>query len=123
MIKVIHLLGENYINSIQRQPCVVHTLQLSVLKGLKQCKVFHWRVKSLQSFFWLPKQAQRLWEAQQNSQSNTLFNDEYTNPLDILTDVKTRWNSTYYTWKRVLKLHNSMKFVFAELLSKSDSIS
>ena len=55
MIKAIRLLGENYINSIQRQPCVAHTLQLSVLEGLKQCKAFHRRVKSLQSFFRLPK--------------------------------------------------------------------
>ncbi len=21
------------------------------------------------------------------------------NPLDILTDIKTKWNSTYITWK------------------------
>jgi hypothetical protein len=55
MVKAIRLLNENYINQIQRQPCAAHTLQLSVLEGLKQCKAYHRRVKSLQIFFRLPK--------------------------------------------------------------------
>ena len=41
MVKAVRLLDENYINQIQHQPCVAHTLQLSVLQGLKQCKPFH----------------------------------------------------------------------------------
>ena len=93
MVKAIRLLGENYIDQIQRQPCVAHTLQLSVLEGLKQCKAFHRRMKSIQNFFCLPKQAERLHAIQENSQ---ISENEYANPLDILTDIKTRWNSTYY---------------------------
>ena len=41
-------------------------------------------------------------------------------PLDVLTDVKTQWNSTYLAWKRVLELHNAMKLISASLLNKSD---
>jgi len=42
-------------------------------------------------------------------------------PLDILTDVKTRWNSTYLAWKRVLELYNAIKFVSASLLQDRSS--
>src|SRR3954454_7713146 len=101
MVKAVHLLGENHIDQIQRQLCIAHTLQLLVLEGLKQCKAFHHRIKSLQAFFCLPKQAERLHKMQQNSQTEK----EYVNPLDVLTDIKTRWNSTYYAWKQVLELH------------------
>jgi len=45
------------------------------------------------------------------------------NPLDVLTDIKTRWNSTYYAWKRVLELHNSMRILSTDLLLKSDQVS
>src|SRR3954453_13671007 len=98
MVKGIRLIKNNYISSVKCQPCVAHTLQLSVQEGLKQCKAVHRRIKSLQTFFRLPKQAQRLCEAQLG------FNTEDTveSPLDVLTDVKTRWNSTYLAWKRIL---------------------
>jgi hypothetical protein len=122
MVKAVRLLKENYLDQIYHQPCVAHTLQLSVMEGLKQCKVFHRRMKSLQTFFRLPKQAERLHAAQQNFQIN-LSEDEYVNPLEVLTDIKTRWNSTYLAWKRVLELHNFMRNVSTDLLSKSDRTS
>jgi hypothetical protein len=120
MVKGIRLLNENYITNVERQPCAAHTLQLSVQEGLKQCKSIHRRVKSLQAFFRLPKQAQRLREAQSRSRSNQGEEDFVESPLDVLTDVKTRWNSTYLAWKRLLELHNSIRFVSASLLSESD---
>jgi hypothetical protein len=122
MIKAVRLLGENHLPQIRRQPCAAHTLQLSVLQGLKECKSVHRRVKCLQAFFRLPKQAQRLREAQQCS-GQLLEENNNKNPLDVLTDIKTRWNSTYYAWKRVLELHNSMRLVSTTLLAKSDRIS
>ena len=64
MVKGIKLLNKDYFNNVIRQPCAAHTLQLSVQEGLKQCKQIHRRVKSLQAFFRLPKQAQRLRDAQ-----------------------------------------------------------
>ncbi|CAJ0825785.1 7795_t:CDS:2 [Entrophospora sp. SA101] len=75
MIKGVRLLGEKYLSQIKRQPCAAHTLQLSVLQGLKQCKSIHCRVKCLQAFFRLPKQAQRLREAQQSNQQLLEEND------------------------------------------------
>ncbi len=45
------------------------------------------------------------------------------NPLDILTDIKTKWNSTYITWKWLLKLHNAMHFLSTSLIAKQDHIS
>ncbi|CAJ0645146.1 10195_t:CDS:2, partial [Entrophospora sp. SA101] len=122
MIKGVRLLGEKYLSQIKRQPCAAHTLQLSVLQGLKQCKSIHCRVKCLQAFFRLPKQAQRLREAQQSNQQ-LLEENDYSNPLDVLTDVKTRWNSTYYAWKRILELHNSMRLISTTLLTKPDRAS
>ncbi|CAG8765234.1 797_t:CDS:2, partial [Rhizophagus irregularis] len=94
MLKGIELLHNNYFNVIRRQPCAAHTLQLSVQERLKQCKEIHCHIKNLQNFFRLPKQAQRL-----------------LSPLDVLTDTRTRWNSTYLPWKRVLELHNAMRFL------------
>jgi hypothetical protein len=121
MVKGIRLLNNNYISSVERQPCAAHTLQLSVQEGLKQCKAIHRRIKSLQAFFRLPKQAQRLREAQ--SGSNQAEEDTVQSPLDLLTDVKTRWNSTYLAWKRLLELHNSIRFVSTSLLSQPDRTS
>ncbi|CAJ0926687.1 17964_t:CDS:10 [Entrophospora sp. SA101] len=95
---------------------------IKVLQGLKQCKSIHHRVKCLQAFFRLPKQAQRLREAQQSNQQ-LLEENDYSNPLDVLTDVKTRWNSTYYAWKRILELHNSMRLISTTLLTKPDRAS
>ena len=117
MVKGIKLLNNNYISSVERQPCVAHTLQLSVQEGLKQCQAIHRHVKSLQNFFRLPKQAQRLREAQGEFDQ---AGDIVQSPLDLVSNVKTRWNSTYLAWKRVLELHNSIRYVSTSLLSESD---
>ena len=118
MVKGVRLLNDDYFINVERQPCAAHTLQLSVQEGLKQCKAIHHRVKSLQAFFRLPKQAQRLREAQSGSNEDTV-----ESPLDVLTDVKTRWNSTYLAWKRILELHNSIRVVSTSLLTESDRTS
>ncbi|GES83613.1 hypothetical protein GLOIN_2v1770580 [Rhizophagus clarus] len=60
-VKAARLLRENYHNQIKHQYCVAYTLQLS---------------------------AERLHASQQNSQIN-LSDNEYVNPLEVLTDVKT----------------------------------
>lgn len=119
MVKGVRLLHHNYFNNMKHQPCAAHTLQLSVQEGLKQCKAIHHRVKNLQNFFRLPKQAQRLREAQYETNQNE-DQDSIESPLDVLTDVKTRWNSTYLAWKRILDLHSTMKLLSASLLNKSD---
>ena len=63
MIKGVRLFNQT-LSSIKRQPCAAHTLQLSVKEGLKHYKNIHQRIKNLQNFFRLPKQAQRLRHAQ-----------------------------------------------------------
>ncbi|CAG8729635.1 485_t:CDS:2 [Gigaspora margarita] len=103
---------EQHLPEVKRQSCVAHTLQLSVLQGLKQCNQVHCHVKCLQAFFHLPKQAQRLREAQKNSKQSLGDYDDY-NPLDVMTDVKTR----------IIELHNSMLHVSTTLLTKPDRAS
>ena len=44
-------------------------------------------------------------------------------PLDLLSDVKMRRNSTFLAWKRILELHNSIRFVSTSLLTGSDRAS
>ncbi|CAB4398706.1 unnamed protein product [Rhizophagus irregularis] len=96
IVKAVRLLKENYLDQIQHQSCVAHTLQLS---------------------------AERLHSAQQQNFQINLSENEYVNPLEVLTDVKTRWNSTYLAWKRILELHNFMRNVSTDLLSKTDRAS
>lgn len=120
-----NLLSNKSYNRIKHQSCIAHTLQLSVLEGLKQCKPFHHRIKSLQAFFRTPKQGQRLCAMQQKNsqQGHQLSENEHTNPLDVLTDVKTRWSSTYYAWKKILELYNYMRLIYIDLLSKPNRAS
>jgi hypothetical protein len=126
MIKAVRILSQK-LPSVKRHPCAAHTLQLSVRAGLKHCKDIHRRIKSLQNFFRSPKQAQRLRESQFeiNNQDNSIIevSEIQTSPLDVLTDTKTRWNSTLIAWRRVLELHNAMRHVATTLLAKRDRIS
>ncbi|GBC47675.2 zinc finger BED domain-containing protein 1-like [Rhizophagus irregularis DAOM 181602=DAOM 197198] len=77
---------------IKRHPCAVHTLQLSVKQELKH-------------YVSIIEESQI-----------------QTSPLDVLSDTKTRWNSTLIAWKRVLELHNAMRYVATKLLSERDRI-
>ncbi|CAG8443569.1 13209_t:CDS:2 [Cetraspora pellucida] len=123
MIKGVHIL-KLQLSEVTRQACAAHTLQLTVQQGLKQCKVVHRRIKNLIAFFRLPKQAQRLYEAQLQIKGTDISNNQNENnnfnPLNVLSETKTRWNSTYLAWKRVLELYTAMKLVSTTLLSKKD---
>lgn len=55
--------------NIKWQPCVAHTLQLVVGKGLNSVKLLVLRAKRLIDFFIRPKQSQRLEEIQKKSQN------------------------------------------------------
>ena len=92
MVKSVQILSE-ILPSVKRQPCAAHTLQLSVKEGLKHCKIIHQRIKYLQNFFHLPKQAQRLREAQCEINNNITVGEDSevpTSPLEVLTETKTR---------------------------------
>ncbi|CAG8835103.1 41112_t:CDS:2, partial [Gigaspora margarita] len=127
MVKGIELLKDNCIKNVFWQPCAAHTLQLSVREGLKQIKSVHQRLKSIQTFFRLPKQVQRLREAQMYVGSANLSQEtdenEMISPLEILTDCRTCWNSAYLAWKRILELHLVMRSLAASLQINSDTIS
>jgi hypothetical protein len=66
MKKAIKEMNENASN-INWQPCVAHTLQLVVGKGLNSVKLLVLRAKKLIDFFLRPKQSQRLEEIQKKS--------------------------------------------------------
>ncbi|CAG8692275.1 39194_t:CDS:2, partial [Gigaspora margarita] len=118
--------ANNCIASVFQQPCAAHILQLSVKKELKQIKSVHQRLKSIQVFFRLPKQAQRLREAQMYINSANLPQEtnenKIVNPLEILTDFKTCWNFAYLVWKRILELHPVMHILAVLLQVNSDTI-
>ena len=123
MVKSVSVLSQS-LSSIKRQPCAAHILQLSVNEGLKQCKNIHKRIKCLQNFFRLPKQAQRLHEAQlqMNGLNVEDQSDVSISPLDVLNETKTRWNSTFLAWKRIIELHNAIRVVATSLMSKNDQL-
>jgi len=56
-------------SNIMWQPCVAHTLQLVIGKGLNSVKLLVLRVKRLIDFFLRPKQSERLENIQKNSQN------------------------------------------------------
>jgi hypothetical protein len=91
-------------NRVENIGCAAHTLHLSVTKGLAPIKQFIKRVNNLILFFALsPKQIGRLKEAQ---------NDRgYPKALQIIQDVRTRWNSSYLAWTRLLELKVAIQWL------------
>ncbi|RIB24779.1 hypothetical protein C2G38_2139097 [Gigaspora rosea] len=79
------------------------------------------------TFFRLPKQAQRLRETQikavSTSSQGINSDNESINPLEVLTDSKTRWNLAYLAWKRISELHPIMRSLAASLQLKPDTMS
>src|SRR3954453_15469240 len=84
-------------NNVENIGCITHTLHLSVTKGLALIKQFIKRVNNLILFFALSlKQIGRLKGAQKDR--------GYPKILEIIQDVRTRWNSSYLAWSRLLEL-------------------
>ncbi|GES99626.1 zinc finger BED domain-containing protein 1-like [Rhizophagus clarus] len=123
MVKAI-----NEWDGVSRVACSAHTLQLCVLKGLKQIKPYLQRYAKLNQFFESPKQTERLEDAQREiiRQEERIANEtglspsvennenadennqhEKNKPLKILrtiTEVPTRWGSKLASWKRLKEL-------------------
>jgi hypothetical protein len=113
MTKSIRLLGE--VIEVERIPCAAHTLQLSVKKGLKiddNIEILILRARRLILFFKSPKQWERLEEVQKQL--------NYPYILKPILDVKTRWNSTYKAWVRLLDLKDPIKELINRMQLEND---
>ncbi len=95
--------------------CAAHTIQLSVKKALKinnEIKALVLRARRLILFFKTPKQ----WERLENVQKKL----NYTQILKPILDVKTRWNSTYMAWNRLICLKNAILDLIKDMEIDSD---
>ncbi|GBC00393.1 hypothetical protein RclHR1_03840015 [Rhizophagus clarus] len=104
-----------------RLPCTAHTLQLVVGKGLMPAETLVARAKRLMLFFTSPKQTEKLIEIQKKERhlqtENLEENDHY---LRIISDVPTRWNSSYLSWIRLLKIQNLIDIMASSLSVNSN---
>jgi len=124
---------------MERIACSAHTLQLCVLKGLKQIKPYLNKYTELNQFFESPKQMERLEDAQReifarqtglyNPSTPSTENDNQSNqedkhePLKILrtiTEVPTWWGSKLASWKRLRKLKEPINRLYATLALEMD---
>jgi hypothetical protein len=86
--------------TIQRLPCVAHTLQLAIGKGLAPVEILAARTKRIINFFSTQKQIERLEEVQRKL--------GYEDIMRCIQDVQTRWNSSYYAWDRLFYLKDAI---------------
>ena len=123
-------------DSVERLPCSAHTLQLTVIQALKAIKPYTKRFRKLAKFFRSSKQSQRLDQAQielaQRNKTDSTEKEEVDNNdlesieetefkiLRSINDVKTRWNSTYQSWKRLLILRPAIEWLIATLHLQND---
>lgn len=113
MVKSIRLLGNEL--DIKRISCAAHTLQLVIGKALScnaNIQIFILRVKRLVYFFSTPKQLEHLIAAQKQL--------NYSKTYRTVKDVQTRWNSSFYSWKRLLLLKNALVYLPNKL--KADQV-
>ncbi|GES96275.1 zinc finger BED domain-containing protein 1-like [Rhizophagus clarus] len=109
-------------SNIKWQPCTAHTLQLVVGKGLNSVKLLVLRAKKLIDFFLRPKQSQRLEEIQKNSQNQVDMNTGQTSEyfLQVVANISTRWNLSYYAWNRLIKIKSYIQMLIVELVNNEN---
>ncbi|CAB4406355.1 unnamed protein product [Rhizophagus irregularis] len=133
----------NQWDGVERLPCAAHTLQLSINRAFQKTNICIKRIKRLVHFFTSsPKQSERLDNAQKECQrhKNTSLQDISDNSSDDsddddgtneqvlnistnlqepilrnIADIKTRWNSKYHSWNRLLKLRKAIEWLGATL--------
>ncbi|CAG8615911.1 17275_t:CDS:2, partial [Gigaspora rosea] len=89
--------------------CAGHTLQLSINLGLKQVDELISKCKTLVSILSKEKKRKQLREAQLQV---TLGLKE---PLDVIKDVDTRWNSTFHLIERLVHLRPTIMQLYSTL--------
>ncbi|CAJ0830895.1 6233_t:CDS:2 [Entrophospora sp. SA101] len=110
MVKAARLL--NYDLNIIRIPCFAHTLQLVVNKALKintNIQSFVLRCKRLINFFTTPKQKENLEKMQKEL--------SYPNIHTVIQDISTRWNSSFYSWRRLIDLQSAVTHLPSKLMA------
>ena len=114
----------------ERIPCAVHTLQLSVGKGLDIAKVLINKCKCLVAFLANDKKKQQLRESQiylfqqQKLQKNNEELEKEAENLVVLDVVKannTRWNSTLYAFQRLIILKPAISMLKTSLINDRSS--
>jgi hypothetical protein len=119
MVKAGRLLKNS--KNIVRFPCAAHTLQLVVGKGLVPAERLVARAKRLINFFTTPKQTERLIDIQKTmrhgQEEDLSDNDHY---LRLISDVSTRWNSSYLAWIRLEKIHDYIDVMAMAMLRDDD---
>src|SRR5437763_6579005 len=112
----------NQISWLQRLPCTAHTIQLVVEKGLLTAEVLIARAKRLINFFTSPKQNERLLNAQKKNSEEMQEeeSDLHTIFYRAITDVETRWSSTYIAWERLIILKPYIDIVISSLNASQD---
>ncbi|GES83504.1 zinc finger BED domain-containing protein 4-like [Rhizophagus clarus] len=111
----------NQISWLQRLSCTAHTIQLVVGKGLLAAEVLIARAKRLINFFTSPKQNERLLDAQKkNSEDPEEEGDLHTIFYRAITDVETRWSSTFIAWERLIILKPYIDIVISSLNVSKD---
>jgi hAT family protein len=111
----------NQISWLQRLSCTAHTIQLVVGKGLLNAEILIARAKRLINFFTSPKQNERLLDAQKkNSEDVEEEGDLNTIFYRAITDVETRWSSTYIAWERLITLKPFIDIVISSLNASKD---
>jgi|GEM_PF-1403063 len=106
--------GANVKSAIQQMgitnvKCAGHTLQLSVNLGLKQVDGLISKCKSLVSILSKEKKRKQLREAQLQ------ITPGLKEPLDVIKDVDTRWNSTFYSIERLVYLRPAIMQLYSTL--------
>ena len=111
----------NQIPWLQRLSCTAHTIQLVVGKGLLAAEILIARAKRLINFFTSPKQNERLLNAQKKiSEDTEEESDLHTIFYRAITDVETRWSSTYIAWERLITLKPFIDIVVSSLNASKD---
>ncbi|CAB4415522.1 unnamed protein product [Rhizophagus irregularis] len=114
----------------ERIPCAVHTLQLSIGKGLDIAKILINKCKCLIAFLANDKKKQQLRESQiylyrqQQSQKDEEELEKEADELVFLDVVKannTRWNSTLYAFQRLIILKPAISMLKTSLINDRSS--
>ncbi|CAG8817786.1 7056_t:CDS:1, partial [Cetraspora pellucida] len=120
-IKAMHDFGVTHIR------CTAHTIQLSILDGLKTTELselLH-KAKSLNSFLTSRdkyRERFRLVQIEIKKQDNPAIREQEIIVLDAISDVSTCWNSTFFLLNRLLDLYPAILALQQDLSHDQDRL-